>query len=489
MIFFKKEDAKMNELKTPESTTEQKEALPVKKEKKKTPLPKQSRLVYSITQAVAWLVSKIAFKRKMLRNEIKDKKGPFVVIANHEAALDFVNLIGATRTPMTFVVSNSFYSTLPLKGPMDKIGVIPKQQFQTSLKDLTKMRRVIEEGRILVIYPAGLMCEDGRSTPIPAATYDFLKWLKTDVYMARTSGTYFTMPKWTKGIRRGTTFMDIYKLFDKEEIAAMDIPEIKEKTDKALDFDAYREQEILQVKYSHNDHIDGLENVLYMCPHCHSEFTISVTEHNTICCESCGFAEKSDKLGFLHKVGGEGEEIRYVSTWSKRIYNYTKRQIIRGELTELSSPVEIHMIPADKAKFQKAGEGEVRLTRDKLYLTGEVNGEALELALPTANFASLPFKPGKNMEVQHGEVIYRCYPGDGKLVMKFINMIKIFYELNTAKRALEQLSKKKNEPQKKANHTKSPKPKRPHRPRPKLEEKQRKKEEKRKKREMEEAAK
>jgi hypothetical protein len=147
------------------------------------------------------------------------------------------------------------------------------------------------------------------------------------------------------------------------------------------------------------------------------------------------------------------------------------------------------MIPADKSKFQKAGEGEVRLTRDKLYLTGEVNGEALELALPTANFASLPFKPGKNMEVQHGEVIYRCYPEDGKLVMKFINMIKIFYELNTAKRTLEQLSKKKNTPPKKTNNTKSPKPKRPHRPRPKLEEKQRKKEEKRKKREMEEVAK
>ena len=466
-------------------TTDKKAEKP-KKERKKTPLPKQSRFVYSVTQAAAWLVSKFAFKRKMLRNEIKGKKGPFVVIANHEAALDFVNLIGATKTPMTFVVSNSFYSTLPLKGAMDRIGVIPKQQFQTSLKDLTKMRRVIEEGRILVIYPAGLMCEDGRSTPIPTATYDFLKWLKTDVYMARTSGTYFTMPKWTKGIRRGTTFMDIYKLFDKEEIISLEIPEIKERADKALDFDAYREQEILQVRYSHNDHIDGLENVLYMCPQCHGEFTMNVVDHNTLFCRSCGFAEMSDKLAFLHKVGGEGEEIRYVSTWSKRIYNYTKRQIIRGELTELSSPVEIHMIPADKSKFQKVGDGEVRLTRDKLYLTGEANGEPLELALPTANFASLPFKPGKNMEIQHGEVIYRCYPADGRLVMKFINMIKIFYELNTTKRTLEQLSKKKAEKPKKVVHDKAPKPKRPHRPRPKLEEKQRKKEEKRKKRELEE---
>ena len=450
--------------------------------KEKTPLPKQSRFVYSITQMLSWLISKIAFRRKMLRNEIKGKKGPFVVIANHEAALDFVNLIGATRTPMTFVVSNSFYSTLPLKRAMDKIGVIPKQQFQTNLKDLIKMRRVIEEGRILVIYPAGLMCEDGRSTPIPAATYEFLKWLKTDVYMAKTSGTYFTMPKWSSGIRRGKTFMDIYKLFDKEEILNMDIPEIKERTDKALDFDAYREQEILQVRYTQGDHIDGLENVLYMCPHCHSEFTVKVEEHNTIVCTNCGFAEKSDKYAFLHKIGGEGDEIRYVSSWSKRIYNYLKRQIIKGELTELSTKVEIHTIPKDKAKFTHAGEGTLRLTRDRLYLTGETDGEALELALPTANFASLPFKPGKNLEVQHGEHIYRCYPEDGRIVMKLINMIKIFYELNTAKRALEQIMSK---AKKKPGQPSGGKKQRPRRPRPKLIEKQKKKEEKRKRREAE----
>ncbi len=454
-----------------------------KKEKKREPLPKQSKFVYGITQAAAWLVSKLAFKRKMLRNEIRGKNGPFVIIANHEAALDFVNLIGATRTPMTFVVSNSFYSTLPLKGAMDRIGVIPKQQFQTSLRDLTKMRRVVEEGRILVIYPAGLMCEDGRSTPIPAATYEFLKWLKTDVYMARTSGTYFTMPKWSKGIRRGKTFMDIYKLFDKEEITSLDISEIKERCDKALDFDAYREQEILQVRYSHNDHIDGLENVLYMCPNCHTEFTMHVVDHNTLLCHKCGYAEKSDELAFLHKVSRDGDEIRYVSTWSKRIYNYLKRQIIRGEITELSSKVEIHMLPPDKSKFTPVGEGELRLTRDRLYLKGTANGEPLDLALQTINFASLPFSPGKNLEVQHGDLIYRCYPENGKLVMKFINMIKIFYELNTAKRTMEQLSKKK--PKKDQKFEKAPKPKRPRRPRPKLEEKRRKKEERRNQRMLE----
>lgn len=411
-----------------------------KKCKVREPLPPQSPLVYSFARFVSTLVSKIAFKCKILRNEIKDKKGPFVIIANHEAALDFVNLIGATREQMTFVVSNSFYNTLPLKKAMDSIGVIPKQQFQTSLRDLTKMRRVIEEGRILVIYPAGLMCEDGRSTPIPVATYEFLKWMKADIYMAKTSGTYFSMPKWSSGIRRGTTFMDIYKLFDKEEIADMDIFEIKEKTDKALDFDAYREQEILHVKYAHNDHIDGLENVLYMCPHCHAEFTMKIDGHNVIYCENCGFAEKSDEYAFLHKIGGEGEEIRYVSTWSKRIYNNLKRQIIKKKITELSTKVEIMMLQSDKNKFAPVGCGEMKITAEKLYLTGTVNGEELSLALPMSSYASLPFKPGKYAEVQHGDVIYRCLPEDGRIVMKIINMIKIFYEINTAKRTISQLA-------------------------------------------------
>ena len=421
---------------TPEKNTPK----PEKTRKAREPLPPQNPVVYAIAKAISTVISKIAFKCKILRNEIKGRKGPFVIIANHEAALDFVNLIGASNNPMTFVVSNSFYSTLPLKKAMDSIGVIPKQQFQTSLRDLTKMKRVIEEGRILVIYPAGLMCEDGRSTPV--ATYEFLKWLKTDVYMAKTSGTYFTMPKWTKGIRRGKTFMDIYKLFDKEEIAEMDIPSIKQVTDKALEFDAYKEQEILQIRYTHNDHIDGLENVLYMCPHCHSEFTMSVSEHNTISCSNCGFAEKSDEYAFLHKIGGEGDEIRYVSSWSKRIYNYLKKQIYKGKITELSTKVEIQMLPKDKNKFATVGFGEMKVTRDKLYLSGEINGEALDLALPTASYASLPFTPGRHVEVQHGDVIYRCLPEDGRIVMKLINMIKIFYEMNTPKRAINQIKNK-----------------------------------------------
>ena len=194
---------------------------------------KPSRLHYQIAQAASWLVATVLFKRKIRRNEIKGQKGPFVVLANHQAALDFVSLIGATRRPMTFVISNSFYSTLPIKGFLHKMGVIPKQQFQTTVRDLKKIRAVIDQGEPVVIYPAGLMCEDGLSTPIPSATYKFLKWLGVDVYMAKISGTYFAMPKWGKGFRPDRTYLDVYKLFSKEELVELELPAVQQRTEEA----------------------------------------------------------------------------------------------------------------------------------------------------------------------------------------------------------------------------------------------------------------
>ena len=108
---------------------------------------KPSLFHYRIAQLVSWFVATFVFRRKVLRNEIRGVKGPFVVIANHQAALDFVNLIGMAARPMSFVISYSFYRTLPIKGFLDKLGVIPKQQFQSSVTDMKKMKTVVDMGQ------------------------------------------------------------------------------------------------------------------------------------------------------------------------------------------------------------------------------------------------------------------------------------------------------------------------------------------------------
>lgn len=386
--------------------------------------------LYRIAQGVSFVVAKLVFGRRFIRNELKNAEGPLVVIANHEAALDFVNIIGATSRPMSFVISNSFYNSLPVNGILKRLAVIPKQQFQTTVHDMRRIKSVIDNGEILVIYPAGLMCEDGLSTPIPRATYKFLKWLGADVYVARTTGSYFVMPKWTSGMRSGKTFLDIYKLFSKDELKRLKLSEIKESADKALLFDAYAEQEERLVKYRDADNLEGLENVLYECPECGTEFSIQVRDKNSLYCTDCGFKETADEYSFLHNTGHRGREIRHVSEWSRLIYSRLKEKIRADENYSLSAETKIQMIDFNKHKFTEVGFGEIKLSRHAFNLSGIVNGEKVQLSVSPANLPTLPFGPGKYLEIQHGDDIYRCVLSNGRLVMKFINALKIFYEFH-----------------------------------------------------------
>ncbi len=388
---------------------------------------KPSLLCYRLAQLVCWLFAKLIFRRKVLRNEIKGVTGPYVVIANHQAAYDFASLLSLNWRPMSFVISNSFYNSLPISGFLNKLGVIPKQQFQTTVTDMKNMKAVVNAGEPLVIYPAGLMCEDGLSTPIPTATYKFLKWLDVDIYVARISGTYFAMPKWSKGFRHGRTCLDVYKLISAEELREMDLDTLREKTDQALLYDAYREQEKLQVKYSRGGDIRGLENVLYVCPHCGSEHSIRVREKSTLYCECCGFEQTADEYGFLHNTKGIGEEIRYVSDWSRRIYHRLAKMVRDGTVTGVSCKAKIHMIDYAKHRFEEIGEGEVTLDREKFRILGTLRGAETDMEIPIAGLPTLPFSPGRYFEIQDGKNIYRCIPADGRVVMKVINLVKIFY--------------------------------------------------------------
>ncbi len=392
---------------------------------------KPNTLFYKSVQGASWLIAKLIFRRKFLRNEIKGKKGPFVVIANHQAALDFVNLIGATSRPMSFVISKSFFTTLPAQGLLKHMGMIPKQQFQTSVKDLKKMKAVIDHGQPLVIYPAGLMCEDGLSTPIPAATYKFLKWIDADVYVARAQGSYFVMPKWSKGFRPGRTYMDIYQLISKEELKTMPLETVRKMADEALLYDAYREQEALQVSYSKGNVVRGLENVLYICPDCGKEFTITAVADDTLRCNHCGFTATSDKMGFLTT---NTQPLRYISDWSRKIYNAQKEKFLSGEDAQLQTAVEIRMVHPKKHKFTPVGCGQLLLDQEGFHLSGTIDGEERTIDLPICG-PTLPFSPGRHLELQDGGTIYRCLPEQGHLVMKFVNTAKILYELKNPEKA------------------------------------------------------
>jgi len=381
---------------------------------------------YGLFSVACRIFNALIFKRKLLRNELKNAEGPFVVLANHECSLDCVNIVGLTRRRLTFVVSYAFFNTLPIRSLLARAGVITKQQFQTKVSDIKKMKAVVDNGQGLVLYPAGLMTENGLSTPIPKGTWNLLKWLGADVYIARTTGSYYVMPKWTSGFRPGRTYMDVYKLFSADELKTLAEEEIRARGEEALRFDAYREQDKYNVSYKNGSDINGFENVLYRCPECGKKYTVRPVGRETLECSECGFTRRASDTGLFSDPKNGSGEYRYASDWSRKIRSMLASEIGEGFAMEL--PCDIQVIDFEKKCFRPAGDGVVTLNAKQLTVQGTVDGASLEITESVTALPYLPFSPGKRFEIQTSDQSYRCYPKDGRKVMEFINALSILNE-------------------------------------------------------------
>ena len=391
--------------------------------KNKKKYKKPNWFIYKIFYIASKIVSKIKLNLKVLRNETKNKKGSFVVIGNHAAALDFIPACVALKRRVNFVVSNAFYQTLPVRPLLEKVRVIPKNQFQTSISDMRKMREVIDNDMPLVIYPAGLMTENGVGTPIPPSTGKALKWFAKDVYVAKVKGTYLTTPKWSKLWRKGETTIDVYKLFDAEELKDLTDEQIQKRIEEELYFDEYQEQKENPIAFKNGDNIQGLENVLYVCPHCGEQFSFSATCYNELTCNKCGYSVKANKYGLFEQNGDKPLIYDSVSEWSKAIEKESEKEMSKEDFY-LTSLAQLQVLNVKKHKFETKGECSITLNKTQIVLTSEeINKTFITKLYPT-----LPFKPGKCFDLQDGNDIYRIVLQDGKQVIKWINAVKYFYK-------------------------------------------------------------
>lgn len=396
---------------------------------------RESLLAWRFIHGLARLLAGLLFRLRITRNELDGVEGPCVVVANHQCMLDFVNLAAAVSRPMRIVISDSFYRTIPFPRLLHRLNPIPKQQFETDLRALKEMLAAVKQGQLLALYPAGLMCEDGLSTPIPRATGKFLKHLGCDVYAARTCGSYFVQPKWGKGLRPGKTTLDIYRLLTAEELRQLSAAQVQQRLEQALLFDAYAEQEQLRAVYRGGSDIRGLENVLYRCPHCGWEFTMAAEGRTHLRCAACGYEVACDKYGFLERISPFGPELRHPSDWSLRIQSEVEQLLRQQPDYTFAEPVEIRLVDDAQRKYLPVGRGVLRFGGGSLTLEGTVSGKPTVVSLSCETVPMLPFVPGKQLELQQGGRSYRCLPDNGRVTIKFITLIKAAHRLCREKKS------------------------------------------------------
>lgn len=389
---------------------------------------KPNPIVYGIFSFASRVLSSLKFNLKIEKNELKGVKGPYVVIANHESALDFVNVVRTIKGRAHFVISSAFYGTFPFRFIVEKLRLIPKNQFQTMPSDLKKMKAVVDNGLPLVIFPAGLMPENGICTPIPKATGKALKWLNQDVYVAKSNGSYLTNPKWSSKWRKGKTTLSVEKFIAKEDLINYTAEEIQDKVEKSLYFDAYKNNEVEKIPFKNGDNVIGLENVLYKCPLCGKEYTIISEDTNVLKCVSCGYKVYSDKTGALYRENGKEAIYKYPSDWSLYIEKEIENKIDKNPNYKLECVADVYILDDKKHKFVIGGNTRVVLNKDGFALNGMVNGEKIEKQYSIKNYPSLPLKPGKSFEIQEGKTILRICPIVPKVCTEWVLTAETFYK-------------------------------------------------------------
>ena len=388
-----------------------------------------NKLLFGFARIISQLLCRFVYKLKVVRNDLEDRGGRCVIIANHESVIDVLPAIATVPMGTHFVVSRAMMKSMPIAPFMEMCGAIDKNQFQTSPLDMRRMKAVLDHGEPLMIYPAGLMSESGASTPIPPATARVLKWFKSDVYVARVHGTYLTDPKWARVRRRGEISIEIYKLATEDELAALSDDDAATLVTDHLSFDAYRENEQRRVYYKNGDNIEGLEGVLYKCPSCEGEFTIRPRDRRFLLCQACGYSVKSDNFGMLSSACKADLVYKYPSDWHAYIERSVYKFVCEHQGFYYETPAQVFTINEKKHRYECLGNGVVGFDINNFYLDVHLRKGRLIEKIPTGAFPILPFRPGRYFEIQHADRIYRILPDHPIIVMKWIFTLKACFRL------------------------------------------------------------
>lgn len=246
-----------------------------------------------------WL--RIQFKLNANNECIKGKDGPFLILANHVTNWDPFALSMYVKKPIHFVTSDTHFRNPLLKTLLLKlVGSIPKSKGVSDLSTIRHIRKIVDQGGNIGIFPEGKRSWDGHSLPIYYSTAKLIKLIKIPVVVAIYKGGYLTRPRWTNKSRKGILHIDYSIVLTKEQIKEKTVEEIFKIIDDALLYDEMEWQKDKMIEFRSKKPAQNIEQFLFVCPRCKGIETM-LSENDTLECTKCGYSVRLNNYGYFEK--------------------------------------------------------------------------------------------------------------------------------------------------------------------------------------------
>lgn len=382
---------------------------------------------YTLIVATLGTFLRVFHGLKIDRKAIAGMKPPYIVLSSHPSILDFlITAVSLYPMRLNYVTAFFFFTKRWMSWFLHKVGAIPKLQFLPDLKAMRAILNVVRNGGGVSIYPAGQNTLCGVPGYIPRSIAKLVKKLNVPVIGVHIDGAYLACPKWSKLMRYGRIEARVFPMFSKEELGALNLDTIYNRICEDLYYDDSQWQRKIKKKFFSWHRAQGLSNLLYKCPQCHVEFSMS-TKGQRLSCQKCGNRVYYDVYGFLH-AEGEGS-VAYETTveWFKWQRDCIERELV-NEDCHYEEKAVLKAPRANMNGYESIGEGVIKLGNEGFSYDGTMNGEKAHLFFPAENVPVLRNLPGSFLEVPCGEGVHRFVPLNRKCIVKWVIATEVIYE-------------------------------------------------------------
>ena len=319
---------------------------------------------------------------------------------------------------------------------MRHLGCIPTQKFVSDLGLVRDLLYAVRELNCSVLmYPEASYSFDGTATPLPESIGKCVKMLGVPLVMIRTYGAFARDPLYNGlQLRKVDVSADMEYLLSPQEIAKASTAEINALLAERFSFDNFRDQQEQQIRITEPFRADGLNRVLYKCPHCGKEGDMT-GKGTTLTCNSCGKTYLLTETGFLEAQEGE-TEFSHIPDWYRWERSCVRQELLDGSY-RLDIPVRICML-VDSRSIYRVGEGRLIHTREGFHLSG-CEGMLDYRQKPTSSYSLYSdyfwYELGDMICIGNSKALYYCFPtGQQDVVAKTRLAAEELYKLKKADR-------------------------------------------------------
>ena len=408
------------------------EALKLPRLKHKKPRKPSMALATLVRVLSAPTLRKIKYSYTEERMELVGNK-PCLILMNHSSFTDMKLAYGIFYPRKMGIVTSVDAMSGILGKLMRLLGCTPTHKYVSDISLIHDIKYMLNVNKTSVLmYPEAGYSFDGRATALPRGLGSLLKHLGVPVVTVITQGAFHRDPLYNMlKIRDVKVSAHVKCIATEEEIKELSVAELDALIDESFSFDNFAWQRDNKIKIDVPFRADGLNRILYKCPHCNTENKM-VGQGTSLTCNACGKVWEMDEYGQLLSKDGN-TEFSHIPDW------YTwQRECVRNEIEEGSYKIDTEVDIALQVNLDgicKVGKGRLVHDENGFHLMGgdgKLDYKQSPLFTHTLYSDYYWYEIGDVIGIGNNEISYFCFPDESVSVTKARLATEELYKMKKA---------------------------------------------------------